>query len=109
MFRAAPTNSSDCDLALSILRFCLRRRSRFSNQGRLMPPPVDRHVPISPESLADFEAAARRPLAQRLRYAFIKTYKPVLDDVPYRSFESTAEYRQWCEANLPRWLGYGRV
>lgn len=57
----------------------------------------------------EFEAAARRPLAQRIRYAFIKTYKPVLDDAPYRAFDSMAEYRQWCEANLPEWLGYGRV
>ena len=39
---------------------------------------------IPPDWLADFEAAARRPLAQRMRYAFIKTYKPVLDDEPYR-------------------------
>ena len=57
----------------------------------------------------EFEAAARRPLAQRMRYAFIKTYKPVLDDAPYRAFDSMAEYRQWCEANLPEWLGYGRI
>ena len=56
---------------------------------------------------AEFEAAARRPLRQRFRYAFIHTYKPVLDDAPYRSFESTAEYRAWCAANLPSWLGYG--
>jgi hypothetical protein len=58
--------------------------------------------------LADFEAAARRTLEQRLRYAFIHTYKPVLDDVPYRSFDTMADYRSWCEANLPSWLGYGR-
>lgn len=64
---------------------------------------------IDPEWLAEFEAAAKRPLRQRLKYAFIKTYKPVLDDAPYRTFESTAEYRQWCEENLPSWLGYGRV
>ena len=57
----------------------------------------------------EFEAAARWPLETRLRYAFIHTYKPVLDDVPFRSFNSTAEYRRWCEANLPDWLGYGRV
>lgn len=57
---------------------------------------------------AEFEAAARRPLAQRMKYAFIKTYKPVLDDAPYRSFETMAEYRRWCEENLPRWLGYHR-
>ncbi len=56
---------------------------------------------------AEFEAAARRPLATRLRYAFIHTYKPVLDDEPYRSFETMAEYRAWCAENLPAWLGYG--
>lgn len=62
-----------------------------------------------PEWLAEFEAASRRSLEQRLRYAFIYTYKPVLDDAPYRSFNSMEEYRQWCEQNLPVWLGYGRV
>jgi hypothetical protein len=57
----------------------------------------------------EFEAAARRPLPQRMRYAFIRTYKPVLDDAPFRSWNSTADYREWCEQNLPSWLGYGRV
>lgn len=57
----------------------------------------------------EFAAAAARPLAQRWKYAFIKTYKPVMDDAPYRSFESTAEYRKWCNENLPSWLGYGDV
>lgn len=59
--------------------------------------------------LAEFEAAARRPLRTRWRYAFIRTYKLVLDDAPYRSFETTAAYRAWCEANLPSWLGYRRT
>ena len=58
---------------------------------------------------AEFEAAARRPLRTRMRYAFVRTYKPVLDDATYRSFDSLAEYRAWCEANLPSWLGYGRT
>ena len=58
---------------------------------------------------AEFEAAAKRPLSVRLRYAFIHTYKPVLDDAKYRSFDTMEEYREWCEANLPDWLGYGRV
>ena len=66
----------------------------------------------SPQQLAEweaeFEAAARRPLRTRFRYAFIHTHKPVLDDARYRSFASMAEYRAWCEANLPSWLGYGR-
>lgn len=64
---------------------------------------------IPPEWLAEFEAAARRPLETRFRYSFIRTYKPVLDDAPFRAFETTAEYRRWCEENLPDWLGYGRV
>lgn len=65
------------------------------------------HIPA--EWWAEFEAAARRPLEQRMRYAFITTYKPVLDDASYRSFATMEEYRQWCEENLPDWLGYGRV
>lgn len=65
------------------------------------------HIPR--EWIEEFEAAARRPLEQRLRYAFIKTYRPVLDDAPYRSFETMEEYRRWCEKELPDWLGYGRV
>jgi hypothetical protein len=57
----------------------------------------------------EFAAAARRPLAVRLKYAFVHTHKPILDDAPYRSFERMADYRQWCETQLPWWLGYGRV
>ena len=68
--------------------------------------PSDAAIPA--ELLAEFKAAAARPLATRLKYAFIKTYKPVLDDAPYRTFNTTAEYRRWCEENLPAWLGYGR-
>ena len=56
----------------------------------------------------EFDAAARRPLKTRLRYAFVHTYKPVLDDARYRSFDTMAEYRAWCERELPRWLGYGQ-
>jgi hypothetical protein len=64
---------------------------------------------IPADWLAEFEAAARRPLSQRLRYAFIRTYKPVLDDASYRSFDTMEEYRAWCERELPEWLGYARV
>ena len=66
----------------------------------------------SPEQVREwqreFDAAARRPLRQRFRYAFIRTYKPVLDDARFRAFATTREYRDWCERNLPSWLGYGR-
>src|SRR5512140_924689 len=64
---------------------------------------------LASEWRKEFEAAAKRPLATRFRYAFIHTYKPVLDDAPFRSFDTTADYRRWCEENLPDWLGYGRV
>jgi len=64
---------------------------------------------IPPEWLAEFEAAARRSLETRFRYAFIRTHKPVMDDAPFRAFDTTADYRRWCEENLPDWLGYGRV
>jgi len=72
--------------------------------GSLGAPPA-----IPSDWLAEFEAASRRPLETRFRYAFIHTYKPVMDDEPFRAFDSTAEYRAWCERNLPDWLGYGRV
>ncbi len=64
---------------------------------------------IPPEWLEEFEAAARRPLETRFRYSFIHTYKPVLDDAPFRAFDTMADYRRWCEENLPDWLGYGRA
>jgi hypothetical protein len=59
-------------------------------------------------------ATARRKLViearnaqQRFRYAFIHTYKPILDDAPFRAFATLVEYRAWCNQNLPSWLGYG--
>ncbi len=64
-------------------------------------PPPDDAAPIDPAWIAEFEAARKRPLALRWRYAFIKTYKPVLDDADYRSFDTMEEYRKWCEENLP--------
>ena len=63
---------------------------------------------IPSDVLSEFEAASRRPLVQRWRYAFLKTYKPVLDDASFRSFDTMQDYRQWCERALPPWLGYGR-
>lgn len=47
-----------------------------------------------------------RPLALRIRYGFFRMYKPVLDDAPWRSFDSTADYRAWCDENLPEYLGF---
>jgi hypothetical protein len=66
-------------------------------------------VEIPREWLEEFEAEARRPLCVRMKYAFIRTHKPVLDDATYRSFDTMEEYRAWCERSLPAWLGYGRA
>ena len=48
------------------------------------------------------------PLRQRFRYAFIRTYKPVMDDARFRAWDTMADYRAWCERELPAWLGYAR-
>lgn len=58
--------------------------------------------PIDPADLAQFENARRRPLRKHLDYSFIRTCRPVLDDGGGRSFDSMAEYRAWCNRNLPR-------
>lgn len=60
---------------------------------------------IPAEWYAEFEAARKRSLEERFRYGFVRTYRPVLDDASYRSFDTMEEYRQWCEENLPDWLG----
>lgn len=58
----------------------------------------------------DFREQCRRQLErsveERIKYGFFKNYKPVLDDVPYRSFEKMEDYRKWADENLPRYLGY---
>ena len=48
----------------------------------------------------------QRPLEQRIKYGFCRVYKPVLDDAPWRAFATMSEYRAWCAANLPDYLGY---
>ena len=49
-----------------------------------------------------------RDVMTRIKYGFCHVYKPVLDDVPFRSFATMAEYRDWCERELPAYLGYRR-
>jgi len=75
---------------------------RFSSSGSRV------RSTVPGEWLEEFEAAARRPLETRIRYSFIRTYRPVLDDAPFRAFDTMEAYRRWCEENLPDWLGYGR-
>jgi hypothetical protein len=65
-------------------------------------------VGSEPEDWEDFDAAAKRSIEQHIHNSFIRTYKPVLDDARYRSFDTMEEYRRWCSENLPDWLGYSR-
>ena len=62
------------------------------------------------DSMARFRDQCRRQLRRRIedriKYGFCRVYKPVLDDAPYRTFATTAEYRAWCNAHLPEYLGY---
>ncbi len=63
------------------------------------------------DELEDFrqqcERNLQRSVEDRMRYGFCYVYKPVLDDAPWRSFDSTAAYRKWCREKLPEYLGYG--
>jgi len=65
------------------------------------------------QTLEQFREQCRRqmdrPLTLRLKYGFCRTYKPVLDDAPWRAFNTMAEYRAWCEGNLPAYLGFQRA
>ena len=70
-----------------------------------MTDPDNKEPGINPKWWAEFEAARKRPFELHMKHAFIHTYKPVFDDEPYRSFETTADFRRWCNENLPRLLG----
>jgi hypothetical protein len=68
---------------------------------------------MNDDDLKDFREQCERNLERsvedRMRYGFCYVYKPVLDDAPWRSFDSTAAYRKWCRDNLPTYLGYGEL
>lgn len=57
----------------------------------------------------EFELSLRRKVAERIGRGWVKTYKPVMDDAPYRIFDRMRDYKYWCERELPRWLGYGKA
>jgi hypothetical protein len=70
---------------------------------------VETPARVPGDCLEEFEAAARRTLPARWRYAFIHTYEPVLDDASFGAFDKMEDYRRGCEQNLRDWLGYARV
>lgn len=57
----------------------------------------------------EFAYALQRSASERIRRGMISTYKPVIDDAAYRIFPTMAGYRNWCEDQLPKWLGYGKA
>lgn len=57
----------------------------------------------------EFEISLKRAVTERVNRGFIKTYKPVIDDAPYRIFDRMREYNEWCEKHLQKWLGYGKA
>ena len=47
-----------------------------------------------------------RPIEERMRDGFCCVYRPVLEDVGVRVFDTMREYREWCAAKLPVDLGF---
>ena len=56
----------------------------------------------------DFLDGLSRPVEERIELGFVPMKLPVIDDLPYRIFETVKEYRDWAQSALPRYLGYFR-
>ena len=53
----------------------------------------------------DFEDALSRSVEERMELGLFSMKVPVVDDVPYRIFNTIEEYREW-QKLLPKYLGY---
>ena len=56
----------------------------------------------------DFEDSLSHSVDERIRLGLIFLKLPVMDEAPYRVFESMDQYCAWANRVLPRYLGYGR-
>jgi len=54
----------------------------------------------------DFWDGLSRAVEDRISLGFVQIKIPVIDEKPYRIFETMEEYRKWSEKELPRFLGY---
>lgn len=54
----------------------------------------------------DFLDGLSRTVEDRINLGLVPLKLPVIDDVPYRIFETMERYRDWAERNVPRYLGY---
>jgi len=50
----------------------------------------------------------QRPLESRIKYGFSRPIIPGPSQMRWRAFATMAEYRAWCEKNLPDYLGFKR-
>ena len=56
----------------------------------------------------DFTDGLSRTVEDRISLGFVPLKIPVIDEMPYRIFETMEGYRKWSEKELPRFLGYYR-
>ena len=54
----------------------------------------------------DFMDGLSRTVEDRISLGFVPFKIPVIDEMPYRIFETMEGYRKWSEKELPRFLGY---
>jgi hypothetical protein len=45
---------------------------------------------------------------KRIKYGFRPASRPVLEEILSRAFATMADYREWCELELPEHLGFRR-
>lgn len=58
--------------------------------------------------MLDFRDGLSRTVEERIALGLVSVRIPVIDDMPYRVFETMEEYREWTEKALPKYLGYYR-
>jgi hypothetical protein len=72
----------------------------------------DRFSIVNAKEKKAFRAKCRRRLSwdvmKRIKYGFQPANRPVLDEMPTRAFATMVEYREWCQRELPRSLGFWR-
>lgn len=54
----------------------------------------------------DFKDGLLHTVKERIELGFIPMELPIINDAPYRIFNTMTEYRKWAAKELPKWLGY---
>ena len=57
----------------------------------------------------NFMDGLSRSVEERIKLGFIPMKLSVIDDEPYRIFNTMQDYRDWADKNLPEWLGYKKI